>query len=414
MRLDLWERRLARLTDAAPYALLAISTALAWLTDGRSGADRLGTPAIALLAGAWILWMVTLRPGRQARPFLMGIYCAGLLVLIAVLVSRSFWFIPFFGFTGYLHSWRFLPGSWRLAGVTGTAAITVTAVYGGPPATLSAALFHLLFVGAIVGMVALFSLVGEVTAEQSAQRKEMIAELAEANSRLEATMRENTGLHAQLLVQAREAGVLDERQRVAREIHDTIAQGLAGIITQVQAARQAGQCPAEQERHLDNAVRLARESLTEARRTVHAVGPQVLETARLPDALADVARRWSHISGVAVEVATTGTARPLHPEVEVTLLRAAQEALANVAGHAHASRVGLTLSYMGEVITLDVRDDGVGFRPGPAGAGGGFGLAAMRQRVSRLAGTLEIESEPGQGTAVSASLPAISLEARDG
>jgi signal transduction histidine kinase len=114
---------------------------------------------------------------------------------------------------------------------------------------------------------------------------------------------------------------------------------------------------------------------------------------------------------VAVEITTTGEVVPLHPEVEVALLRTAQEALANVAKHAHASRAGLTLSYMGDVVTLDVRDDGDGFEV-PAAANGrerdvGFGLTAMRQRVSRVAGTLSIESEPGAGTAISARVPAI-------
>ena len=106
----------------------------------------------------------------------------------------------------------------------------------------------------------------------------------------------------------------------------------------------------------------------------------------------------------------------------MTLLRVAQEALANVAKHAEASRAGITLSYMEDVVSLDVRDDGVGFAAAPAEASranghlarenpaaGGFGLIAMRQRVGRLAGQLEIESEPGAGTAVSASLPAIPL-----
>ena len=106
---------------------------------------------------------------------------------------------------------------------------------------------------------------------------------------------------------------------------------------------------------------------------------------------------------------TTGDVQPLHPEVEVTLLRTAQEALANIAKHANATRAGLTLSYMGDVVTLDVRDDGVGFTVPTGGdvRGAGFGLSAMRQRVNRVAGTLAIESEPGAGTAVSARVPAI-------
>ena len=157
----------------------------------------------------------------------------------------------------------------------------------------------------------------------------------------------------------------------------------------------------------------------EARRSVQALRPQALENSRLPDALADEVARWSATTGVPGEVETTGDARALHPEVEVTLLRVAQEALANVAKHAGASRAGVTLSYMEDVVSLDVRDDGTGFVPtagsaAPAASNGspsagGFGLIAMRQRVSRLAGQLEIESEPGAGTAVSASLPAIPL-----
>jgi signal transduction histidine kinase len=244
----------------------------------------------------------------------------------------------------------------------------------------------------------------------------MIAELAAANHRLEEMIAENTGLQAQLLTQAREAGAGDERQRMAREIHDTLAQGLTGIITQLEAAQQTGS-EDERERRISNAKRLARDSLAEARRSVQALRPQALEDSRLPDALADEVARWSATSGVAGEMETTGEARLLHPEIEVTLLRVAQEALANVAKHAGASRAGVTLSYMEDVVSLDVRDDGAGFTEtgsnghlnGENPAAGGFGLIAMRQRVTRLAGQLEIESEPGAGTAVSASLPAIPI-----
>ena len=110
-----------------------------------------------------------------------------------------------------------------------------------------------------------------------------------------------------------------------------------------------------------------------------------------------------------MEVTTTGTPRWLHPEIEVTLLRVTQEALANVAKHAEASRVGVTLSYMGELVTLDVRDDGVGFEPdglgNGTGADGGYGLTGMRGRVERLAGQFDVESEAGEGTAILARIP---------
>ena len=124
--------------------------------------------------------------------------------------------------------------------------------------------------------------------------------------------------------------------------------------------------------------------------------------------------RWSATSGVPGEVETTGDARALHPEVEVTLLRVAQEALANVAKHAGASRAAVTLSYMEDVVSSRCarrrrRVRRVRPRRAKPEPGGGFGLIAMRQRVARLAGQLEIESEPGSGTAVSASLPAIPL-----
>lgn len=217
--------------------------------------------------------------------------------------------------------------------------------------------------------------------------------------------------------------MLDERQRMAREIHDTLAQGLTGIIMQLEAAGRADKRDNERQRHIDNAIRLARESLSEARRSVQAVRPEPLEDARLPEALAAVSRRWEQIHHVPVETATTGDARPLHPEVEVTLLRAAQEALANVGKHAQAGRVGVTLSYMEDVVMLDVRDDGVGFdlaerrksaatsaatcAEGVPANGSGVGLTAMRQRVHRLAGSLEVESEPGRGTALCVRVPAI-------
>ena len=172
----------------------------------------------------------------------------------------------------------------------------------------------------------------EMADQRNRRQKRALAELHEANAKIEAASAENAGLHAQLLVHAREAGVLDERQQMAREIHDTLAQGLTGILTQLQAA----QVTRADDRHVANAIDLARESLTEARRTVHALEPEVLAEARLPEAIGDVARRWSQVYGIDATLTTTGDPRPMHAEVEVTLLRTAQEALANVAKHARA------------------------------------------------------------------------------
>ena len=168
----------------------------------------------------------------------------------------------------------------------------------------------------------------------------------------------------------REAGVMQERQRLAREIHDTIAQDLTGIVAQLEAAAQARARGRRRQRATSTpAMTLAREGLTEARRSVRAIGPGELEGARLPGRAGQGRRRLvASAHGVPAAFATTGTPRTVHPEVEVTLLRAAQEALANVARHARATRVGLTLSYMEDLVTLDVRDDGVGFEPASAPA----------------------------------------------
>ena len=424
------EQRFERLERVIPFLLLAVPL-IPYVLSQSPSAGAVGiTVGVAVAAGVWIMWMVILHPGWTQRRRVMGVYIAGLIVFNAALTIRSPWF-AFFTWFGFLHAMRYLTGAWRWVACAAVAIFFAMAQAGGfHRPTVSTVAIWVLLAGVDVVLVGAFTLLGVKSEEQNQARKGMIAELAEANQRLEEMMAENTGLQAQLLIQAREAGAGDERQRMAREIHDTLAQGLTGIITQLEAAQQTAS-DAERERRIGNAKRLARDSLAEARRSVQALRPQALENSRLPEALADEVARWSATSGVAGEVETTGDARALHPEVEVTLLRVAQEALANVAKHAGAARAGVTLSYMEDVVSLDVRDDGAGFippTPPPPSNGskvngskvngskvngskvnGGFGLIAMRQRVSRLAGQLEIESEPGAGTAVSASLPAIPL-----
>ncbi|MGK5632468.1 sensor histidine kinase [Streptomyces sp. URMC 123] len=245
--------------------------------------------------------------------------------------------------------------------------------------------------------------------EKAAERAATIAELGRANARLEQALAENAALQAQLLLQAREAGVADERRRLAAEIHDTLAQGLTGIVAQLQAA-DTGTDPERARVHLRRAADLARHSLGEARRSVQNLGPAALEHDTLPEALRKTVSAWSERTGIAARFSVTGTAEPLHDEVAATLLRIAQEALANTERHSGAARAGVTLSYMGDEITLDVRDDGRGFDPlaVPARtAGGGFGLGGMRARAERLAGGVAVESAPGDGTAISARVPLV-------
>ena len=398
---SLYERWNDRLVDWCPYVTLAASSVLAIGVSKGDPGGRLLTAGLVALAALWVYLGYTRTPRpRKSHPARMIVYFTGLVVIGWLLTTREYVFFIFL-ITGFFHATVLRPWPVLIAGVFATS-VLINTVIGGLPTTPEWWTIWVVIIVIQTLAIGGGGLLGEKMTEQSEQRRLAV-------DRLEAALEENAGLHAQSLTQAREAGVLDERQRMAGEIHDTIAQGLTGIVTQLEAAEQARDRPDEWQRHVRNAIGLARDSLSEARRSVEGSRPGHLETARLPDALAEVARHWSDLNGVPVEVLTTGDVQPLHAEVEVALLRTAQEALANVAKHAKASRVGLTLSYMGDVVTLDVRDDGVGFQV-PAASdvrGTGFGLSAMRQRVSRVAGTLAIESEPGVGTAVSARVPAI-------
>ncbi|WP_307797540.1 sensor histidine kinase [Actinomadura barringtoniae] len=406
-QLDVWERREQIALAVVPYVSLTLATGLAVLASHGSWTHIAAMVGLTAATLAWVAWMVTLHPSWRDRPTLATVYFAVLLVMLGGLIALN----SMYGFgviTGYTHAFL-LPRRLRMLGVAAVAALAATSQMGGFGHASDAPGIYLLVLAINVFLAGGLTYFLWRQDEESDRRKAMINELAETNARLEATMEENAGLHAQLLAQAREAGVLDERQRMAGEIHDTIAQGLAGVVTQLQAAKQARDRDADWVRHVDLAQTMARQSLSEARRSVQALRPGELEEAGLPDALAEVVERWSAVHHVPAEVSTTGTVRPMHPEVEGTLLRTAQEALANVAKHAGATRVALTLSYMGDLVTLDVRDDGAGFAPDQVrpNGDGGYGLTAMRRRVARVAGTLEIESEPGAGTAISASVPAI-------
>jgi signal transduction histidine kinase len=393
-----------------PYLALAVLVGFTVLENGPTRATAVDV-ALCGATAVWMLGLVTLNPPARRRPWLMAVFVAGLVGLSAVLVLREAWF-GFFTPVTYVCAFRLLRWPVRLLGVAAVAAVAALAQTGGIDRTGFGVVVYLAVALANIIPMCGFAAFAWISGRQDTERRQALAEVGAANLRLAATLAENTALHERLLAQAKETGVTEERQRLAREIHDTLAQGLTGIITQLQAAEQAGEQPdGGWRRHVATATALARESLSEARRSVHALRPEPLETHRLGEALAGVAQRWSAVHGPTVRVTTTGTARPLRPEVEVVLLRAAQEALANVARHAAAGRVGVTLSYLEDEVALDVRDDGCGFDPdapaaGSGGAGGGFGLLAMRQRIEGLSGTLQVESEPGGGTGISACLPA--------
>lgn len=206
----------------------------------------------------------------------------------------------------------------------------------------------------------------------------------------------------------RQAAVLEERNRMAREIHDSLAQGFTGIVVQLNAVEETiGRQPELARGHIDTARSLARSSLEEARRSVRALRPQALEQDGLPTALARIARAMAAGDRTAVDFRVVGQARPLPPEQELDVLRVGQEALTNAVRHAGCDRIAVELFYEPGSLRLEVRDNGCGLPP--AGKlqqdGPGAGLPGMRDRARRLGGTLEIDGPPGAGTRVRLTVP---------
>jgi len=392
-----WDRGWAVLDRWAPPVLLGISTlASIFSPDGPS--DGLpGTLALAGFAAVWVtVGHTAASRARREHPAHVLVYLVGALTLAAALMSRDVVFFVF-AIVGFLHAGALRPPPLVFVGVGTTSFLILYFTWGGLPASYGE---RLMFATILVVQTLLISygfVAGEKLTELSEGRRHTVRKLEE-------TLAENEGLHAQLVAQARDAGVQDERQRMAREIHDTVAQGLTGVVTQLEAAAQGIDDPAVLRRHLDNASALARTSLAEARRSVQALMPGALERGRLEDALEELGRDWTRMTGITVTTTVTGATSARSAAVEVALLRVAQEALANVAKHAGASRVGVTLSPLDDALVLDVRDDGRGFDPAAVDATSSFGLATMRQRVAALGGTFVVESDRS-GTAISVTVP---------
>lgn len=248
-----------------------------------------------------------------------------------------------------------------------------------------------LFIFVVAGLALVFFINGITV--QSSKRRALITQLERTR--------------ADLAAAERREGIFQERERLAREIHDTLAQAFISIITHLEACEQnLPDIATQSHRHLIQAEETARQGLKQARRVVQDLRPEVLEKSPLPQAIKRVVHGWSEQSGIWAETVVTGTHVHLHPDAETTLIRAVQESLANVQKHAQASSVRVTLSYMADVIMLDVHDNGIGLSQASQPMnGGGYGLIAMRQRVSQVGGSLTMESESNEGTTVVVQLP---------
>jgi signal transduction histidine kinase len=235
---------------------------------------------------------------------------------------------------------------------------------------------------------------------QSEQRGQLIQELEAARDQLAEAH------HA--------AGVMAERERMAREIHDTLAQGMTSIVMLAQTAavelqRGGGESTATRLAAIEDT---ARENLAEARALVAAFTPVALTEATLTEVLRRQAERFAAETGIDVRVSLDmpdDEVAALPQGQQVVLLRAAQESLANVRKHAGATSVLISLTMSAEGVGIEVRDDGTGFEP-TAAAGSGFGLAAMRGRVEESGGSVQVESAPGRGTRVQVLIPSTGQE----
>ena len=398
-RREAWERWVV-IWRVVFYVSLAIPTILALLAEdlNRSPWSVLG---LSLALGVWygliMVWLIPRSGGRWQTPLALVFLIGAILLWFPLARTHWAYFITASSFYGLM--WGTLPYGLAIAGnvILTAVIIWIQALNLGKPVALSANLF---LIGAVViGWSALLALWMRTVIKESKERKRLIEQLEAAQE--------------ELAIAEREAGILQERQRMAQEIHDTLAQGFTSIVMQLEAADQA--LPDDVNgvrRHLRTASDTARANLAEARRLVLALQPEQLEIATLPDALSREAVKWEKNTGINTVFSVTGEPIALHPEIEVTLLRAMQEGLTNIHKHAKAGEVVATLSYMDEQVALDVQEDGEGFDPqsvlnSPGQADGGFGLRTMRQRAENIGGSVIIESSLGEGTTLVVQLPIV-------
>jgi len=374
--------------DAYFAVVLAGTLGLIQVAGPATGQDRLVASAALVAMAPWYLLLGRRAMYGRADGVLPGVvYLCGLVALLAVAEANagSVTFILL-----ALGPQCFMAVSYRLAIVavvamnaTGPLIALATGAHGAKLEASSwvAALGTAFSIGFGTWIIRII--------DQSAERAELIAQL-------ELT-------RAELAEVNREAGRLAERDRLASEIHDTIAQGFTSIVMLVQAAEAViGDDTDRARKQLDLIARTARENLAEARALVAGLTPAALAAAPLADALARLADRAGEESGLGATFEVRGEPRPLGTGAEVVLLRVCQEALTNVRRHAGANSVRVLLSYCDGEVRLEVADDGAGFDPElPAD---GYGLRGMRARVSEIGGELTVRSVPGNGTTVLAEV----------
>jgi signal transduction histidine kinase len=381
-----WEHQV-RWWDAAFGVIIAL-TAVALALDGTRG-TRLVVAYVAMgvIVLAYLLWGA--RAARTRNQRLAVLYLSVLVVGTGVTVSQG-GVASLLLFIAFAQVWMLLESIRQ--GVVGCVALAVAVSVG----ISSQYDFDVAVMGEVVPqmLVTLVFAIGlglwfHVAMRRAEEHVLLLGKLHAAQ--------------AQLALTNHEAGVLAERERLAREIHDTLAQGFTSVVMQAQAATAALDLEDEAavRERLHVVEETARDNLAEARALVAAFAPVALQDASLPQALGRLGSRFAEETGLAVTVETDQVGA-LSPTVEVVLLRAAQEAFANVRRHAQARSVVVRLGQAEGEVTLTVSDDGRGLG---ADASYGFGLAGMRDRVRSAGGTLAVGPGAAGGTTLCARVP---------
>ena len=380
----------------------------------------LGSVLFALWYVVWVVDVLGVAPTRRSSPRRPALWLLGLALGwgALVLVSHEFVWIAFSLWLLAGHLLGLGPAIGLSLVVFGVVIWAPTLATGEQPGAAGV-------IGPAIG--ALFALAlsrgQQSLVREAVERRRLVASLLRAQA-------ESDRLGAELAAAQHESGILAERTRLSREIHDTLAQGFSSILLLARAAPppdasracgalgagEPGSATMRRGELLRQIEECAAENLLEARRVVGALAPDHLEGSGLVAALRRILDAVSTQTAVGTELRVEGEAGGsvdgLPTAVEVALLRAAQGALANVRQHSHASRVVVTLTDAGDSVRLDVVDDGRGFDaaawalapPSPPELGG-YGLRSSRARLRELGGGLEIESRPGSGTALSAYVP---------
>ncbi len=389
-RRHFWERTVLG-WHLAFAAMLAVICTAALTSSDASGQRQWAAVGLCLFWG--LLYVGLGAPGLmreqaqwQARSYVVG---------AVVLACGTAWLVPEISWSVFV----LIPQIFAILQRIGEAIVAVAVLMLGYAAALivAGAVTGPERWGLVIGLLVSFAfavLVGVWISgiiAQSQQRAGLIEELENAR--------------AELAVLSHDTGVAAERERLSREIHDTLAQGFTSIVMLLEAADATlDRDPAKAREQLSLARTAARENLDESRSLIAALSPPTLRDQGLGGALGRLTERLgAEIPGMTTRLTVEGNERRLSPATEVVLLRAAQEALSNVRKHSGARAVGVTLGFDAHRTTLTICDDGKGFSTELTD--GGFGLNGMRSRVTDIGGSLSISSEPGRGTTVRVSVP---------